>query len=53
MQEAENDGRTPRPDLWMIYAYKDLMQKINREPKWRSLLNMFNSTEMFLEISQK
>jgi len=41
------------PALWLVYAYKDLMQKINREPRWRSLLNILNSTEMLFDVARK
>ena len=53
MREAHNRHRHPRPDLWLVYAYKDLMVKVNPKPTWRSLINMLNSTEMVLNITQR
>ena len=53
MREAYNRNGQPRPDLWLIYAYKDLMVKVNPRPSWRSLINMLNSTEMVLNIAQR
>ena len=53
MQEAYNRNGQTRPDLWLVYAHKDLMVKVNPRPSWRSLINMLNSTEMVLNIAQR
>ena len=53
MQEAYNRNGQTRPDLWLVYAHKDLTAKVNPRPSWRSLINMLNSTEMVLNIAQR
>jgi len=53
MREAYNRNGQTRPDLWLVYAHKDLMVKVNPRPSWRSLINMLNSTEMVLNIAHR